>query len=67
MLGHPIRKIKTTRKTTGIRPTLEGLERRVLLSTFKVNTKRQGHHRQHVDYRKYGLNEDNDVHGTFST
>jgi hypothetical protein len=38
VLGHPIRKIKTTRKTTGIRPTLVGLERRVLLSTFKVNT-----------------------------
>ena len=38
MFGYPIRKTSGTRKTTGVRPTIELLEHRVVLSTFKVNT-----------------------------
>ena len=38
MFGFPVRRLKATRKTTGLRPRLEGLEVRLVLSTFNVNS-----------------------------
>src|SRR5271168_3831012 len=38
MFGNPIPRTRATRRTSGMKPRLEGLEDRVLLSTFKVNT-----------------------------